>query len=160
MSVLVQNGGVTTLDDIDSATLTGGTAVPIGWAIKVIRTERGRSRRDLATATGISYSYLGHVETGRKIPSPDVLLKIAQALDISTGDLLSRARNRSPMGAVPNPTVSGKRDDIRSQDERDRGQTIGDYDLGLTVAELADLLRKMSPGDRDRVLDLARRLAK
>jgi hypothetical protein len=39
-------------------------------------------------------------------------------------------------------------------------QIIDDYDLGLTVAELADLVRKMSPGDRERVLDLARRLAK
>ena len=153
-------GSVTTLDDMDGHTSADGPAVSIGWAIKVIRTERGRSRKDLASLTGISYSYLGHVETGRKTPSPDTLLKIAQALEISTGDLVHRAKSRSTAGTISSPPVSGARGGEGSRDAGAGEQVDDDYDLGLAVAELADLARKMSPGDRERVLDLARRLAK
>jgi len=153
-------GGVTTLDDMDGHPSADGPAVSIGWAIKVIRTERGRSPKDLASLAGISYSYLGHVETGRKTPSPDTLLKIAQALEVSTGDLLDRARRRSTTGAFFGPPVSEARGGEGPRDAGVGEQVIDDYDLGLTVAELADLVRKMSPGDRERLLDLARRLAK
>ena len=153
-------GSVTTLDNMDGHTSSDGPAVSIGWAIKVIRTERGSSRKDLAGLTGISYSYLGHVETGRKTPSPDTLLKIAQALEISTGDLLHRAKNRSSERTVSRPPVSGAQGGAGPRDEGAGEQIADDYDLGLTIAELADLVRKMSPGDRERVLDLARRLAK
>ena len=154
-------GSVTTLDDMDGHTSADDPAVSVGWAIKVIRTERGRSRKDLASLTGISYSYLGHVETGRKAPSgPDALLKIARALGISTGDLLNRARDRSAAGAVSSPPVSGAGGGVGPRDAGVGEQIVDDYDLGLTVAELADLVRKMSPGDRERVLDLVRRLAK
>jgi DNA-binding Xre family transcriptional regulator len=152
-------GSVTTLDDMDGHTSADGPAVSLGWAIKVIRTERGRSRKDLASLAGISYSYLGHVETGRKIPSPDTLLKIAQALEISTGDLLNRAKNRSTTRTVSSLPVSGARGSAGPRGAGVGEQVVDDYDLGLTVAELADLVRKMSPADRERVLDLARRLA-
>jgi DNA-binding XRE family transcriptional regulator len=153
-------GSMTTQDDMDGHTSADDPAVSIGWAIKVIRTERGRSRKDLASLAGISYSYLGHVETGRKTPSPDTVLKIAKALGISTGDLLNRAKNRSTTGAVSSPPVSGAGDGVGPRDAGVGEQIVNDYDLGLMVAELADLARKMSPGDRERVLDLARRLAK
>jgi DNA-binding XRE family transcriptional regulator len=151
---------MTTQDDMDGHTSADDPAVSLGWAIKVIRTERGRSRRDLASLAGISYSYLGHVETGRKTPSPNTVLKIAEALGISTGDLLDRAKKRSTTGAVSSPPVSGAGDGVGPRDAGVGEQIVDDYDLGLTVAELADLVRKMSPGDRERVLDLARRLAK
>jgi DNA-binding XRE family transcriptional regulator len=153
-------GSVTTLDDMDWRTSTGDPTVSIGWAIKVIRTERGRSRKELATSTGISYSYLGHVETGRTTPSPDTLLKIARALGISTEDLLNRARSRSTTSGVSSPPDSETLGGAGPQDAGVGAEISDDLDLGLTVAELADLVRKMSPGDRERVLDLARRLAK
>ena len=119
--------------DADKDPTAHSLAASIGQAIKVVRTERGWSRSDLALQADISYSYLGHIETGRQFPSAPVLVRIAEALGLRPSDLLARAEG----GAK-----------ATDEDHPER-----------TLAELSELVNRMSAGDRERLLDLARRLA-
>ncbi len=50
--------------------------------LKRLRTERGLSQRDLATA-GISYAYISRIEAGARTPSLTALRKLAEKLDVT-----------------------------------------------------------------------------
>ena len=56
--------------------------------IKVYREYRGLSQKELAAATGISPIYLSQIETGRRVDSAKTLVSIAQALVVSSDDLV------------------------------------------------------------------------
>ena len=66
-------------------------AVALGRAIACIRIERGMKRKHLCARTGISYPFLAEVENGMKSPSLARLDLIAEALWVSTSDLMRRA---------------------------------------------------------------------
>ena len=55
--------------------------------IKEILTDKGMSVQDLATKTGLSYTYTSEVVRNVKFPRPDNLKLIAEALDIDLKDL-------------------------------------------------------------------------
>ena len=61
------------------APLTGSSA---GELLKQWRGRRGRSQLDLALDAGISQKHLSFVETGRSTPSRQVLVGLADALDV------------------------------------------------------------------------------
>ena len=56
--------------------------------IRKFRLERKISLLTLANQTGISHSHLYYIESKRVIPSVDVLVKIAKALDVPLKDLV------------------------------------------------------------------------
>lgn len=55
----------------------------IARSIRLTRLARGVSQQDLASATGISQSYLSLLESGRKEPSLAMIRTLAEGLDIS-----------------------------------------------------------------------------
>jgi len=59
--------------------------------IKEYRRKCGFSQDRLAELAGISSQYLATVETCRKFPTPEVLDRIAEALNIETHELFSFA---------------------------------------------------------------------
>jgi transcriptional regulator with XRE-family HTH domain len=59
--------------------------------IKEYRRRLGFSQDKLAELAGISSQYLATVETCRKFPTPEVLDRLAGALDISTHELFTVA---------------------------------------------------------------------
>jgi transcriptional regulator with XRE-family HTH domain len=61
----------------------------VGRAIRVLRTERGMERKELAAASGLSYAYLSEIETGRKRASSKALYLIAEALGLRPSELLA-----------------------------------------------------------------------
>ena len=61
----------------------------VGRAIRVLRTERGMERKELAAASGLSYAYLSEIETGRKRASSKALFVIAEALGLRPSELLA-----------------------------------------------------------------------
>lgn len=65
----------------------------LGRAIKVRRAELDLSRRDLAEAAGLSYSYLAEIENGAKQPSSKALASIAGALGLSPAELMASAES-------------------------------------------------------------------
>ena len=152
-----------------------GFGAALGRTIKVLRTDLGIERRELAERAGISYSYITEIENGNKPPSATVLNPIAAALGKRMSELIRAAETRmdaqgserslpsaqeesadSLWSASPDPEIFGEfaaavaRPSLRgpSRDKR------------AAVFELERLLRHMAPDDVERLLDFARRLAR
>lgn len=60
----------------------------IGKRIQGIRKQKHLSRLQLSSMVGISPGHLGHIETGSKSPSVEILINIAFSLDVSVDELL------------------------------------------------------------------------
>ena len=61
----------------------------IGRQIRTARIKRKMTQAQLAEAAELSVPYISHVERGKKRVSLDALLRISQALDVTTDQLLS-----------------------------------------------------------------------
>ena len=61
----------------------------IGPRIAALRRERGMSQSELAAAIGVSPSALGMYEQGRREPSADTMVALAQSLEVTTDFLLT-----------------------------------------------------------------------
>jgi transcriptional regulator with XRE-family HTH domain len=59
----------------------------LGKTIKFLRFRKGFSQADLAEKAGISITFLSTVERGIKFPQPDILSKLANALDVEVFQL-------------------------------------------------------------------------
>jgi len=59
----------------------------LGKNIKKLRARRGLSQADLAEKADISITFLSNIERGIKFPLPDILSKLANALDIEVNQL-------------------------------------------------------------------------
>jgi transcriptional regulator with XRE-family HTH domain len=59
----------------------------LGKTIKFLRFRRGLSQADLAEKADISVTFLSTIERGIKFPQPDILSKLAKALDVEVFEL-------------------------------------------------------------------------
>ena len=59
----------------------------LGKNIKILRARRGLSQADLAEKADISIPFLSNIERGIKYPQPNMLSKIANALDVDVNEL-------------------------------------------------------------------------
>ncbi len=66
--------------------------VALGAAARSLRVERGLPQEALAVEASLDRSYYGAIERGEFNVSLDTIVKIAAALDVSAGELLTRAR--------------------------------------------------------------------
>ncbi len=69
-------------DDDPMATATTARPSPVGDLLREWRHRRNRSQLDLALDVGVSARHLSFVETGRSRPSPEVVLAVAEHLDV------------------------------------------------------------------------------
>ena len=60
----------------------------LGSRIRKARADRHMSQAELADACGLSVPYISNIERGKKCFSVDILLRLAQALQVSTDKLL------------------------------------------------------------------------
>jgi transcriptional regulator with XRE-family HTH domain len=65
--------------------------VAIGAAIQRHRMDRGSGIGELAEAVGVDRGYLRGVEQGTRNPSLELLLAIAQAIDVPLSKLIAEA---------------------------------------------------------------------
>jgi transcriptional regulator with XRE-family HTH domain len=72
----------------------------IGRRIKHYRTEKKISQEELADIVFITGRHISNIETGAKPPSLELLILIANALDVSADDLLTDnlKHSSSPVG--------------------------------------------------------------
>lgn len=171
----------------------------LGRTIKVMRTEQGFGRRELAERAGISYSYVTEIENGDKPASSKVLAMIAGALGVRLHELIAAAEARaitfeaerdareyptpaaswgeaiappSARGRQQRPTMpAGPPAQQAYRVESPAVEMHSNYpspsyaprtprSLVAVMRELQELLPGMEPDDVERVLDLARRLAR
>lgn len=57
--------------------------------LRLVRTERSVSRRDLAQEVGVHYQTIGYIERGDYSPSLDLALRIARYFDLPVEALFS-----------------------------------------------------------------------
>ena len=72
----------------------------IGNRIKAYRSNLGISQEELGAAVYVTGKHLSYLETGAKVPSLELLILIANALDVSADDLLidNLTHTSSPVG--------------------------------------------------------------
>ena len=68
--------------------------------IKQLRAERGLTIRGLASALGKSVAYMAKIEVQGEIPTPELICKIAHALETSSVELLNLAKNSKQTNAA------------------------------------------------------------
>jgi transcriptional regulator with XRE-family HTH domain len=98
----------------------------------------------LADESGVSKSYLGDIEKGRKNPTTDVIEAIADALGVPARELLYHA--------------ALDEEDPFFEPEQLSLEDVGEEDA--ESRELAHLSRRMRSTDRRILLELARRLSR
>lgn len=69
--------------------------VTIGPKIKALRTERHMTQAEFAQRLGVTKSAVSSYENGSRLPSYDILLKIARIFRVSTDVLLGNSDNTS-----------------------------------------------------------------
>lgn len=72
----------------------------LGFRIKSLRGKRGYSQEAFASTILTSRNHLSQIEIGQKYPSLELLVEIANALEVSTDDLLgdSLTHSSAPFG--------------------------------------------------------------
>ena len=72
----------------------------IGKRIKHYRTEKKLSQEDLGQIVAVNYQHISNIESGRRYPSLELIILIANALDVSADDLLTDnlKHSSSPVG--------------------------------------------------------------
>ena len=72
--------------------------IEFGNYLKNLRKERGLSIRRLEAQSGVSNAYLSQLENGKRgLPSPEILKKIHEPLDIGYAELMEKAGYISPI---------------------------------------------------------------
>ena len=65
--------------------------IALGKNVKKFRLMRSMRQKDLAELCDSSDSYIGHIENERGIPSLEMVVKIANALEVTVDQLLSES---------------------------------------------------------------------
>ena len=65
--------------------------IALGKNVKKFRLMRSMRQKDLAELCDSSDSYIGHIENARGIPSLEMVVKIANALEVTVDQLLSES---------------------------------------------------------------------
>jgi transcriptional regulator with XRE-family HTH domain len=116
----------------------------IGLTVRRLRSDRDFTLQALADESGVSKSYLGDIEKGRKNPTTDVIEAIADALGVPARELLYHA--------------ALDEDDPFMQPEQLTLEEVVEDDA--ETRELAHLAKRMRSADRHLLLDLARRISR
>ena len=77
-----------------ATTFEATPALAFGAAVRAIRTEEGIAQETLAHLAGIERSHMGKIERGEHMPTLAVILKIAQGLGRSAGELVLETEAR------------------------------------------------------------------
>jgi transcriptional regulator with XRE-family HTH domain len=63
----------------------------LGRAVRAIREERGISQVELANSTGLTQSWISHIERGARNPSWSNVVRLAAGLGVGVAELAARA---------------------------------------------------------------------
>lgn len=92
----------------DTTTVIAAALDQVGPRLKRLRTQRGVTLTSLAAATGISKSTLSRLETGKRRPSLELLLPLAQAYHVPLDDLVGAPEVGDPRIRLKPRRVKGR----------------------------------------------------
>jgi XRE family transcriptional regulator, regulator of sulfur utilization len=81
---------------VGATTFEAAPALAFGAVVRAARTEDGIAQEALAHLAGVERSHMGKIERGEHMPTLAMILKIAQALGRSSGELLLETEARLP----------------------------------------------------------------
>lgn len=84
----------------------------LGDSLRRVRTEQGRTLREVSTDARVSLGYLSEVERGQKEASSELLASICDALDVEIADLLLDVGHALRPEPVPAETVAVSDGDV------------------------------------------------
>lgn len=67
----------------------------VGSRVRTLRTDAGRSQRDVAETAGVAIAYLSRVENGRVIPTLRTLGRLGKALGVDVTRFSTRRHHSS-----------------------------------------------------------------
>jgi len=70
----------------------------IGKRIKKLRIEKSLIQKDLAKATGLHWTWLSQIETGRRAPTLKVLCRLAAVLKVEPAEFLVEEKTTAIQG--------------------------------------------------------------
>ena len=74
----------------------------ISVVLREIRNEKNMSQEDVAFRINVDRTYISYLESGKRYPSIEMLIALAQALGVQPGEMLDRVANRLACGqAMP-----------------------------------------------------------
>lgn len=73
----------------------------IGERVCQLRRERGMTQAELAKVTGVSGSFIGHIERAEKVPSLETMARLGEALGVSLDWLVLGNKPRCEGEACP-----------------------------------------------------------
>lgn len=68
---------------------------PIGKRLMKMRKDKGLTLKHLANETGLTWQYISSIEKGEIMPPVAVILQLSRALEIDSGVLLTKERERA-----------------------------------------------------------------
>lgn len=104
----------------------------LGVRIAALRRQRGMSQQALARAICVSASAVGMYEQGRREPSLDRLVAIADVFEVSTDYLLTGV----PHTQADIRTAAAFLHTLRTQVRKSRGGSLSERDLQLLLSAL------------------------
>ena len=69
--------------------------VEFGAKLKKLRKEKNLTQKQLASLIGVQNSVISFYEVGERVPSPEIIIKLATALHVSSDYLLGIEKNES-----------------------------------------------------------------
>ena len=127
----------------------------IGKNIKILREKKGLSKKKLSELSGVSVSYISELENLKKnSPSIDIIDKLANALDVTKGDLLKE--NDAQFAENTNKFIIQKSYLYTKENtsEYDVSDNLND------INELIKLIKKLNNEDTKIIKNIVERLLK
>ncbi|MGD2351960.1 helix-turn-helix domain-containing protein [Bacillus subtilis] len=115
----------------------------LGQAIKLIRKDSRLTQEELAELANLSRSYVADIERGRYSPSMSTLEKIAEALNITVADILSKDTNKFERYDVGSRLEDISEDLIRCGDLMFFGEKLSPESIELIKESIDHIKRQM-----------------
>lgn len=115
----------------------------IGTNIRTARKAKGITMKELGTLIGASESAVSLYENGKREPSYETLLMIAEELGTSVSALMGEETKKAPSedGEIDELLEELRREEVRTLLEATRGMSRGE------VEAMADFARKLKGGN-------------
>lgn len=115
----------------------------LGERIKQLRTKRGWKQLELAREVGIDGGQISRYENGRITPSVEVLVKLAESLNVSTDYLLFEAVPQRPL-SPDDPAFIERIGQMHHLTENDKATLLHVLDAFLVKTQVQSAAREFS----------------